>query len=79
MPKTPHVIHPYETRMPIGVEQVAGSGPELEVENPCHESLLARVGAPAPDQPVRALAVARGIRQLRCLPLRCGRPAADGL
>jgi len=48
-----------ETRMLIGGEQVAGTGPELEVENPFSEETLATVATPASDQVDAAIAAAR--------------------
>src|SRR3954454_23336582 len=51
--------HAYETRLLIRGEQVPGSGPELEVENPYDESVLARLGAATLDQVDAAVAAAR--------------------
>src|SRR3954465_4548682 len=48
----------YETRLLIRGEQVPGSGPELEVENPYDESVLARLGAATLDQVDAAVAAA---------------------
>jgi acyl-CoA reductase-like NAD-dependent aldehyde dehydrogenase len=49
----------HETRLLIGGEPVAGTGPELQVENPFDESVIARFGAPALDQIDAAIAAAR--------------------
>src|SRR3954470_9895620 len=51
--------HAYETRLLIRGEQVPGSGPELEVENPYDESVLGRLGAATLDQVDAAVAAAR--------------------
>src|SRR3954465_8131076 len=51
--------HAYETRLLIGGEHVPGTGPELEVENPYDESVIARLGAAALDQIDAAVAAAR--------------------
>lgn len=48
-----------ETRLLIGAEQVAGSGPVLEVENPATEATLAAVGSASVEQVDAALAHAR--------------------
>jgi betaine-aldehyde dehydrogenase len=48
-----------ETRLLIGGEQVAGTGPALEVENPYDGSTFASVPTAAPDQIAAAIAAAR--------------------
>ena len=49
----------FETRLLIGGEQVAGTGPALAVENPTTEETLAEVGLPSDEQVDAAIAVAR--------------------
>jgi betaine-aldehyde dehydrogenase len=49
----------YETRMLIGGELVAGTGPALEVENPATEEILATVPSAAPQEVDAAIAAAR--------------------
>ena len=49
----------FETRLLIGGEQVAGTGPALVVENPTTEETLAEVGLPSDEQVDAAIAVAR--------------------
>ena len=49
----------YETRLLIGGEQAAGDGSAFDVENPYDESILARVGAPSPEQIDAAIGAAR--------------------
>ena len=52
-------MSPFETRMLIGGELVAGTGEPLAVENPATEETLATVALPAPDQVDAAIAAAR--------------------
>ena len=49
----------FETRLLIGGEQVAGTGPPLAVENPATEETLAEVALPGDDQVDAAIAAAR--------------------
>ena len=49
----------FETRLLIGGEQVAGTGPALAVENPTTEETLAEVGLPSDEQVDAAIGVAR--------------------
>jgi acyl-CoA reductase-like NAD-dependent aldehyde dehydrogenase len=52
-------VSAFETRLLIGGEQVAGTGPALAVENPTTEETLAEVGLPSDEQVDAAIAVAR--------------------
>jgi acyl-CoA reductase-like NAD-dependent aldehyde dehydrogenase len=52
-------VSEFETRLLIGGEQVAGTGPALAVENPTTEETLAEVGLPSDEQVDAAIAVAR--------------------
>ena len=49
----------FETRLLIGGEQAAGTGPPLAVENPAAEETLAQVPLPAGEQVDAAIAAAR--------------------
>jgi betaine-aldehyde dehydrogenase len=49
----------YDTRLLIGGEQTAGTGPAFDVENPYDESILARVNAPSAEQVDAAIVAAR--------------------
>src|SRR3954452_15404259 len=55
----------YETRLLIGGEQTAGTGPLLEVENPYDESVIARFGAAALEQIDAAVGAARDATRVR--------------
>jgi betaine-aldehyde dehydrogenase len=52
-------VSEFETRLLIGGEQVAGTGPALAVENPTTEETLAEVGLPSDEQVDAAIGVAR--------------------
>jgi betaine-aldehyde dehydrogenase len=52
-------VSEFETRLLIGGEQVAGTGPALVVENPTTEETLAEVGLPSDEQVDAAIGVAR--------------------
>jgi acyl-CoA reductase-like NAD-dependent aldehyde dehydrogenase len=52
-------VSAFETRLLIGGEQVAGTGPALAVENPTTEETLAEVGLPSDEQVDAAIAAAR--------------------
>jgi acyl-CoA reductase-like NAD-dependent aldehyde dehydrogenase len=52
-------VSAFETRLLVGGEQVAGTGPALAVENPATEETLAEVGLPSDDQVDAAIAAAR--------------------
>jgi acyl-CoA reductase-like NAD-dependent aldehyde dehydrogenase len=52
-------VSAFETRLLIGGERAAGTGPALAVENPTTEETLAEVGLPSDEQVDAAIAVAR--------------------
>jgi acyl-CoA reductase-like NAD-dependent aldehyde dehydrogenase len=52
-------VSEFETRLLIGGEQAAGTGPALAVENPATEEMLADVALPSDEQVDAAVATAR--------------------